>query len=1811
MAGVNRRKHFRHALLAVAAAAALGASGPAAAMPPLLVAAGVAVGAVAMGSVATFLGFGIPVIGLTVGQVIFAGSLAYGVYQAHEARKDARRAYNNSLQDRNVTLYGGEVPWQIIYGEAPVKPAVAAILTSGDRDEYKHVVTVWANHECEGCTDVRIAGESIGPLDVNGWVTTGKWATTETTAATATVVLDASGNGTLPHAPLEIFDVQSYLGGDNGFEYATPTYTPGNPAFSVAGWGSRTVTVSYTRATSNTRVRVRHFNGSPDQVADPVLMALLPTEWTASDRLRGMAYSIWTFDLNEPELQGGIPELSAVWRGKKLYDPRTGLTAWSANNALCVRDFLRAEYGKRCTEGQVTNSSFGTAANACDEALVEFDGAPRYTCNGAFRTDEDPDQVLRQLLQSMGGTATFAGTWHVTAGVYTAPVMDLTDADNAGAVESIPSPTGLQVFNGLRGKFYDPDKADQRTDYPPYSNTAFVAEDGGALWSPLDLPFTNEAWRCHNLARIFVERSRAEQLTFPAKLRALRLRCGQRVRLTNSYLGFTNAVFRVIKKEWAPGQPVTLLLQQDDATWWDTVDAPATTPPAADNNPDPWVVAAPEGVLVESGNGTALISADRTILSRVRVTLAESADTLVREGGALEVEYRLPGDTNWTGAPDAPGHTTQVWLQGLLDDRQYIVRLRWRNALGALSDWVVTSIVVRADLLAPAAPADLAAEAVPAGLRLHWTQPPESDYLETEIKVGALLSTAVRLWVGVGTEHTWVPPMDDDYTFWVVHRDTSLNESDPTSLEVSYVAVGGASGGSSAQVFLYQRTGSATAPALPAVDLTYTFSTGLLSGGSLGLWSQTLPSTSGGAYLHATSAPAYSTTDEALIETTAWATARVLARDGADGDGVFVTDPGFESGGVWALASGGSIVSGGAWEGAKCLQVAYTGGGSAIHATNKYFPVVAGASYRLGAAVKQGSPAGNGTLYVRIAWRDAGGTLIGSTAVGTTAAAAWTAVTASGTVPSGAVQGRAEVTTASMTSGAWLVDAITVEPQGQPGVPGDAGDAGANGTSVAELMVYRRAASAPAAPTGGSFNFTTQVLTAPASWSVGIPAGTDPVYAARGIAATATPGSTVTPSWGAAALTFTDGQAVDAIFRRSATQPATPSASAGVPSGWYSNVADVPASSSPMWSSFGRRASPSASWVWLTPVRVEGQDGAPGDPGDAGADGTQVATAYLYQWSAATPANPSGGSTFTWASGAHGSYTGGGGWSVSVPPNPGTAGVQLWVCSKAVSAAASATSSAVSWTSGYSKYAVSGNGLPGDPGDPGTPGVQVAQPTLWRWALSIPTISGSNGYTWATGAITGTLPAGWSLAPGSGSPGQTLWAAARGVVGAAGDVSASIDWTSASITARGYAGADGADGADGSDGATGQTGISARRAYTLTTLTSLGSGTVTSTGISSLPAAGSFGAGTWAASPSTPTAGQVLYQSDGLYNPATNTTTWETPYISALKVGQLSALAVNTGDLTVNGQVTTTGDLFSSGFTSGSAGWRIRGNGSAEFNNVVARGGLYTNYGEIGGAVVTTTYVQSADYVPNTAGWRLSNGDGTLYANSALLRNADASRVFNLNATGTQAVLTAPGIQILANGSATFSGALSAATGTFGALTVAAGGNIKSGQTAYNTGTGFWLGLDGATPKFSIGNSAGNRVTWDGSALTVVGAAVSGGTITNPDLTLPGISASLSGGGSSSVAAGGTAARTVTIGTPSGGKSPYTYKWSSIVQDQYGTVSRVQVTGSTGTSCPCSMTSTGSGFVSLDVSCVVTDANGLTKTVTTSVNLTVGSPIAP
>jgi hypothetical protein len=57
-----------------------------------------------------------------------------------------------------------------------------------------------------------------------------------------------------------------------------------------------------------------------------------------------------------------------------------------------------------------------------------------------------------------------------------------------------------------------------------------------------------------------------------------------------------------------------------------------------------------------------------------------------------------------------------------------------------------------------------------------------------------------------------------------------------------------------------------------------------------------------------------------------------------------------------------------------------------------------------------------------------------------------------------------------------------------------------------------------------------------------------------------------------------------------------------------------------------------------------------------------------------------------------------------------------------------------------------------------------------------------------------------------------------------------------------------------------------------------------------------------------------------------------------------------------------------------------------------------------------------------------------------------------------------------------------------GSLTIGSAGVIKSGATAWDSGTGYWLSYNSGTPQFRIGNPTGNRFAWDGTNIGFISA---------------------------------------------------------------------------------------------------------------------------
>lgn len=183
--------------------------------------------------------------------------------------------------------------------------------------------------------------------------------------------------------------------------------------------------------------------------------------------------------------------------------------------------------------------------------------------------------------------------------------------------------------------------------------------------------------------------------------------------------------------------------------------------------------------------------------------------------------------------------------------------------------------------------------------------------------------------------------------------------------------------------------------------------------------------------------------------------------------------------------------------------------------------------------------------------------------------------------------------------------------------------------------------------------------------------------------------------------------------------------------------------------------------------------------------------AFLWKWSTSAPTKPAGTSTFTWASLANTAYGGADGWSITVPTNPGTPLIQLFVAQVPVTDVAAATSTTV----GYSSSTVAAWAQNGSNGSNGATGAQFDDALLYQWAATIPAGPvGSPTFIWATGLF-GAAPANWSLTPDTApSPGMTLWQARVRITDSAASTQTAFNWSAASILAVGSSGTNGNNG---------------------------------------------------------------------------------------------------------------------------------------------------------------------------------------------------------------------------------------------------------------------------------------------------------------------------------------------------------------------------------------------------------------------------------
>jgi hypothetical protein len=510
--------------------------------------------------------------------------------------------------------------------------------------------------------------------------------------------------------------------------------------------------------------RVETQLGTAAQTAYATLVSESP-RWTTNHRLRGICNVYVRLKWSAEVFPTGRPNISALVKGKLVYDPRTTTTAYSANWALCLGDYLMdEEFGLGVALANINDTAWQAAANVADENVTLADATTekRYTLNGQIASDTARGDAIEQIVASAAGFIGFiGGEWIIHAGAYRTPTITFDENDIRGPISVQTKVSRSEIFNGGKGVFVSPVNDWQPADYPPITNATYTTEDGGVrIWRDFEWPFITSNATAQRVTKIELEEARQQIIVnLPLKLTGMQVQAGDNVMLTIARLGWSAKVFKVDSMKLVlvrQGEGIALgydaVLRETASGVYDWNNGEETTIDLAPNTnlPDPSNVAAPTSLLLASGSTEIYQQVDGTVIPRIKATWTLPADVFVTSGGFIRIEFKRTDDSVYIPWTLVRGDIVEEYLTDVEDGVGYDVRIRSENTMRGVSAWVSDSITAGQKTSAPSNPTGMSysvdyatygypspryhpasLELMPAGW-LFWTAPTDNDIEYTE-----------------------------------------------------------------------------------------------------------------------------------------------------------------------------------------------------------------------------------------------------------------------------------------------------------------------------------------------------------------------------------------------------------------------------------------------------------------------------------------------------------------------------------------------------------------------------------------------------------------------------------------------------------------------------------------------------------------------------------------------------------------------------------------------------------------------------------------------------------------------------------------------------------------------------------------------------------------------------------------------------------------------------------------------------------------------------------------------------------------------
>lgn len=205
---------------------------------------------------------------------------------------------------------------------------------------------------------------------------------------------------------------QLYGEGWQAFPVAATNSYPGDLQNAAGYCYTNIIPTSYTSTISAIQFKASTIRGGTSYTFHD---GTTPSNYNEVGGYPAMAWLDMNFIVSS-ELNGN-PSVSAVVRGKKVYDTRTGKTEFSTNPAMCLRDFMlskRYGLGRWITEDDLDKDSWNEAADYCDEVISFLDAsgstvrAKRFELNMVIDQKQNAIDWLQEILANFQGFLTLS-----------------------------------------------------------------------------------------------------------------------------------------------------------------------------------------------------------------------------------------------------------------------------------------------------------------------------------------------------------------------------------------------------------------------------------------------------------------------------------------------------------------------------------------------------------------------------------------------------------------------------------------------------------------------------------------------------------------------------------------------------------------------------------------------------------------------------------------------------------------------------------------------------------------------------------------------------------------------------------------------------------------------------------------------------------------------------------------------------------------------------------------------------------------------------------------------------------------------------------------------------------------------------------------------------------------------------------------------------------------------------------------------------------------------------------------------------------